>query len=240
MGAVAARELRLTWRDPRRRIGLLAAIVLPVVIVGGFVGRGALGEPAVVYVSLALVVFANRGFNQLGVDGREWTVHEAAGSDLGEDLDGKALAAFTIQAVEVVAVVLVLAVPSRGWAEALPAIVFAVALSGVQLGLGNLVSVTTPIPVPPATSSNVWATGSPGAGCLAGLLALAGMAAMLVVAAPFAVAAVLVPSSGLRLVVAVVALPVGLVLYRVLTGLAAARGRDRRPELLATLVTART
>jgi ABC-2 type transport system permease protein len=236
LGAVAARELRLTWRDPRRRINLISSILLPFILVGGLLTNGGVEHAATVYLCLAVVALAGgKAFNQLGIDGRAWSAHEAAGSDLRADLDGKALAVGVVQVIEIVVVAVVLAGISHGWAELVPAVLFALALSGPQLGIGNWCSVTAPIPVPP-NLTNAWGAGSPGAGCLAGLLVLAGMAAMAVLAVPFAVAAVLVPGPLSRLGVALVALPCGFGVYRLITARALAYARPRRPEILARLM----
>jgi ABC-2 type transport system permease protein len=239
-GAVAARELRLTWRDPRRRINLISSILLPFILVGGFLTNGGVDHAGTVYLCITVVLLAGgKAFNQLGIDGRAWTAHEAAGSDLRADLDGKALAVGLVQVLEIVVVAVALAALSHGWSEVLPAILFAVALSGPQLGIGNWCSVAAPIPVPP-TITNAWGSGSPGAGCLSGLLVLAGMAAMVVVAVPSVVAAVLVPGPIARTGVALISLPLGFALYRLLTARALAYAAPRRPEILAKLMVRHT
>ena len=239
-GAVTARELRLTWRDPRRRINLISGIVLPFILVGGFLTNGGLDHAGVVYLCVAVVLLAGgKAFNQLGIDGRAWTVHEAAGSDMRSDLDGKALAMGLIQVVEIVVVAIILALLSGQWAELVPAMLFAVALSGPQLGIGNWCSVAAPIPVPP-NITNAWSAGSPGAGCLSGLLVMAAMAAMVILAAPFAVTAALLPGPLSRSFVALAALPCGFVLYRVMTRQAVAYAAPRRPEILAKLMVSPT
>jgi ABC-2 type transport system permease protein len=236
-GAVAARELRLTWRDPRRRIALISSVLLPFIVAGAFISGGGIDNPAAVYLCVILVVLGGgKAFNQLGIDGISWTVHEAAASDLRHDLDGKAVAAAVIQAVELVVVAVILAVPSGGWSELAPAVLFAVALTGPQLGIGNMASLRTPIPMP-SSGTNLWGTASPGDGCLSGVLVLVAMLALLVVAAPFAIAALLVPGPWARLALAVVAVPSGLVLYRALTTAAVRWAEPRRPEILAKLAT---
>ncbi len=236
-GAVAAREGRLGWRDPRRKVNLLSGLLLPFIILAGIVSRGGLEDPWVVYSCVVLVALSgNRVFNQLGNDGRAWSMQEAAGSDLRADLDGKSVAASVVQMPEVLVVALLLAVPSHGWAEVAPAFVFSLALSGVQLGLGNYVSVLAPFPMPTSTT-NVWGNSSPGQGCIFGLIQLVALAALLLVAAPFVVAALLVPGASARLALAVLALPFGALAYWLFTRAAVAHGRDRGPELLAALWT---
>lgn len=235
-GAVAARELRLTWRDPRRRINLISSVVLPFIIVGGLLTNGGLDNIATVYLCALVVVLAGaKAFNQLGIDGRSWTAHEAAGSDLRADLDGKALAVGLIQVFEIVVVAVILAALSQGWGDIVPAVLFAVALSGPQLGIGNLCSVAAPIPVPPAMTM-AWGSASPGAGCMTGLLMLAGMTAMVLLAVPFLIAALLMPGPLSRTGVALVALPCGFLVYRVISARALAYAAPRRPEILAKLM----
>lgn len=236
-GGVAARELRLSWRDPRRRVALISSILLPFIVAGAFVSSGGIDQPAVVYLCVVLVVLGGgKAFNQLGIDGSSWTVHEAVGSDLRRDLDGKAIAAATIQGVELLLVALILAVPSGGWAELAPAVLFAVALTGPQLGIGNMASLRAPIPMP-TSGTNLWGSASPGDGCLSGVLVLVAMVALLVVAAPFAVGALLLPDALARLVLALVALPCGLVTYRRVTSAAVRWAEPRRPEILGKLLT---
>jgi ABC-2 type transport system permease protein len=234
-GAVAARELRLTWRDPRRRVSMISSILLPFIVAGAFLTGGGIDRPEAVYLCVVVVVLGGgKAFNQLGVDGRAWTVHEAIGSDLHHDLDGKAIAAGALQLVELVVVATVLAVASGGWSQLLPAVLFAVALSGPQLGIGNVCSVRAPIPVP-TKGSNLWGSAAPGDGCLAGVMVLGGMLALVVLSVPFLVAAFLLQGAPARLALAVVALPCGFLLYRVLTGAAVRWAVPRRPEILARL-----
>ena len=234
-GAVAAKEVRLAWRDPRRRMNVVSGLLLPFILLIGLVSRGAFHDPAVVYTSVLVVALGgSRAFNQLGLDGRAWVMNDAAGSDLRADLDGKALATALVQLPLVLVVALILAVPSHGWSAVVPSVLLGLALAGVQLGLGNITSVLVPFPMPGSTTS-VWGTSAPGMGCLSGLVSLGAVAVMAVIAAPFLVACLLVPGDAGRTVIGVVALPFGLLAYRLLTRVGVARGTERAPEILEAL-----
>lgn len=235
VGAVAAKEVRLAWRDPRRRMNVVSGLLLPFILLIGLVSRGGFRDPTVVYTSVIVVALGgSRAFNQLGLDGRAWAMNEAAGSDLAADLDGKALATALVQLPLVLVVAVILAIPSHGWSAVVPSVLLALALAGVQLGLGNITSVLVPFPMP-ASATSVWGTSTPGMGCLSGLVSLAAVAVMAVISAPFVVACLLVQSDAGRTVIGLVALPFGLLAYRLLTRVGVARGRRRAPEILEAL-----
>ena len=167
LGAVTARETRVTWRDPRRRVQLLGTLVLPFIVLAGVIARGVGHRPSLVYAALLIVAFGEgRANNQLGVDGRAWWIHEATGSDLASDLRGKNVSLLLTTLPSVLGVAVLLAALTGAWPQLVPVVPLAVAMIGVELAIGNMLSVRAPWPMA-SSSSNLWGAQS-GQGCLTG------------------------------------------------------------------------
>lgn len=234
-GAVAARELRYTWREPRRRVQVVSGVLLPFVLLAGLLSRGGLHDHRIVFSALLVTFFAGntRAANSLGMDGAAFWIHEAAGQDLRADLGGKnlALALTTLPVATVTA--LLLAVVSGGWAELAMTVVLCAALMASLLGVGDVASVLVPLPIPDA-AGNLWGNQG-GQGCATVLLSLVVLLIEVVLVAPVGVAALLVHGGLARVVVAVVALAYGLALHQAGLTMAARIGRRRGPELLDAL-----
>jgi ABC-2 type transport system permease protein len=234
-GAVAARELRYTWREPRRRVQLLGGVLVPFLLLAGVLSDGGLHRHRIVFAALLVAFLAgnNRAINQFGMDGPAFWIHESAGQDLRADLTGKnlAVAVTTLPLAALTAVVL--AAISGGWAELAMTIGLSVGLMGLLLGAGDVASVLLPIPLTDA-AGNLWATQG-GQGCAQGMLSLLVLGLDAVLAAPTVVPALLVHGVVTRVAVVAFALVYGAVLYRI--GLAAAVrfGRSRGPELLEAI-----
>jgi ABC-2 type transport system permease protein len=230
-GAVAAREVRYSWREPRRRVAVVSGMLLPFIVLAGVISRGGLHHHGVVYASL-LVTFGvgNRALNHFGLDGAALWVHEAAGSDLRADLSGKNLS-IVLTTLPVVAVTgVILAAVSGGWPELAVAMVLAVGAIGVQLGVGNVTSVRMPVAVPD-NPGNLWSTSS-GQGCIVGLLSLMALGVEGVLVAPVALVIALTPSTTARFGEAIVGLVYAGLLWWAGLALAETAGRGRGPELL--------
>jgi ABC-2 type transport system permease protein len=234
LGAVAARELRLTWREPRRRVQLVSGVVLPFIVVGGNLTNGAWRHPQVVYLAVAFIwLSSSRAMNLIGPDGRAWWIHEAAGADLAADLGGKciALAITTVPLLLVPAVGL--AAASDGWAQ-LPAAVFlGCGLMAVVLGAGSAVSVFLPVPVPD-TSGNLWGTSS-GQGCLTSMTLFPLLAAEALVMSPFLGAVLLIHGAIVRAGIGALSIVWGAGWAALGWRVALRRGHDRGPEILAAI-----
>jgi ABC-2 type transport system permease protein len=230
-GAVAARELRYAWRDPRRRVQMVAGVVLPFILLAGALGRASLHH-RLVYTALIVAFMAgsNRAINQIGLDGPAYWVHEAAGQDLRADLTGKNLAVAFVTLPLTLATALVLAVVSGGYGELAVTSAVGAALIALLLGVGDVASVLLPLPIPDA-SANAWATQS-GQGCATGMLSLAALGVEAVLAAPIVVPALVVTAFASRALLVVGALVYGAVVHLAGLSLAVRLGRDRGPELL--------
>ena len=233
-GVVAAREIRSSWREPRRRVQLVSEVLLPFFVLAGVLARGVSHRPAIVYAALLVVLLGGvRIYNQIGFDGKAWWVHEASGPDMAADLRGKNLAlALTVAPVVLIPAV-GLAVLSGGWFELVTVVPLAAGLIGIELAVGNVLSVRAPYPVP-TSRTNLWATQT-GQGCLNGVMGLVGMLVQLLLSAPLAAAIVLVHGPAPRFAVALLALPAGWGVWRagLRAGVRAAAGRG--PELLAAV-----
>jgi ABC-2 type transport system permease protein len=234
-GVVAARELRYTWREPRRRVQLVSGILIPFVLLAGVLSRGGLDQHRIVFAALLVAFLAgnNRAVNQFGLDGPAFWIHEAAGHDLRADLSGKNLAVALTSFPVAVLTAVVLAVISGGWPELVMTVGLSAALVGVLLGIGDVASILVPIPAPDS-AANLWATQG-GQGCTNGLLSLLVLAVEAAVAVPMVVPALIVHGAGLRAAVVVAGMAYGAVLYSAGLGLAVRIGRNRGPELLEAI-----
>lgn len=233
LGAVAARELRSTWREPRLRVQLVSSFVLPFILVAGVLSTGGAHQSGVVYAALLVVALSggNRGYNQIGTDGRAWWLHEACGANYRADLGGKNIALFVATIPVLVAAAAVLAAITGGWGEVVPTVLFGIALEGIQLAIGDMLSVLAPWSVP-TSRTNLWSTNS-GQGCLAGLLAMGGLAAQALLAVPFVVAALVWRPE--VVVVALLAIPYGAALWALGSRSAARIGTARGAEILVAV-----
>jgi len=233
-GAVAAREVRVSWRDPRRRVQLVSTVIFPFFVLAGVLAKGVAHRPSLVYVALlAIALGGGRANNELGMDGRAWWVHEASGADWTSDLQGKnlSLAITSLPLVAVIAVVL--AALSGGWTQVVPVLLLAAAICEVQLAIGNVVSIRAPWAVP-ESRSNAFASNT-GQGCFASLILILALLALGVLSVPGIIAVVVVHSAVGRTFIGVGCLAYGYGLWRLGTSLAVRSGNRRGPEILERL-----
>jgi ABC-2 type transport system permease protein len=234
-GVVAARELRYTWREPRRRVQLVSGMVIPFVLLAGVLSRGGLEQHRIVFSALLVAFLAgnNRAVNQFGLDGPAFWIHEAAGHDLRSDFGGKNLAVALTSFPLAVITAVVLAAISGGWPELAMTVCLAAAVVGILLGIGDVASILLPIPAPDS-SANLWGTQG-GQGCTTGLLSLTVLVVEAALVAPMVIAAITVHGAALRVAVVVGGMAYGASLYRVGLAVAERVGRDRGPELLEAI-----
>lgn len=236
LGAVAARDLRYAWRDPRRRADLVTALVFGTVVPlvpairFGHLGRGH------VFAAASVAIFGSRQvLNQFGNDGSSlWTNLQAAG-DLGADVAGKNLAVALVLGPMVLAVAVALAALLGAWSYLVSAVAVAYGVMGVVLGVGDVASVLAPYPLPDRTT-NLYATNT-GQGCATGLIQLGFLAVVGLVAAPIGVLAIVgVKGSTAALVAAVPLAPAyGAAVWWGGRAVAVQRLLHRGPELLAAV-----
>lgn len=233
-GAVAAREARTSWRDPRRRVQTISTVVFPFLFMAGILARGVANRPALPYAALLTIALSGaRVNNQLGLDGRAWWVHEAVGADWRADLAGKNLGLAAVSLTLTALTAVILAALSGGWTQ-LPAVaLLAVALCLVQLAIGNVVSIRAPWAVP-ESRSNAFAANT-GQGCFAGLVQLLALGALGLLSVPGIIAVAVVHSTLSRVVVAAAGAAYGYGLWRLGTAMAIRSAHRRGPEILAAL-----
>jgi ABC-2 type transport system permease protein len=232
-GAVSARELRAYGRDPRRRVTVISAIVMGIVIpLVNDVAGGADRSATVLFaaVSSGIVVFAT--MNQFGVDGRALWFDLLSGVSTRTLLVGKNIATVILAAPVVAVAALVLAGVTHGWAYVPAAVLVGTAVVCVGLGVADIVSVLAPVPVP--EGPNPFATKDNGRGCVTGLLLFAAMTVLVVLVAPMAVLLLAFRDrAAVCFAVGLTALPYGFALWWAGLALADRRLRGREPELLA-------
>jgi ABC-2 type transport system permease protein len=229
-GAVAAKEMRYMWRDPRRRASLLSVVILLAFPVAGIVMGRTQARQLVLLAGAGVLVLSLQAVNQFGLDGPAFWMNVAAGGDPAADLRGKNLAIAVPGAVVVAVEAVGLAALSGGWAYIPAALLLGAAAMGVTLGVANQASVLAPYPVTDSPT-NLWGNN---AGCLTALTGLLAMAVTGVLLGPV-VAAVAVSLTAWRVglvVVAAGAAIYGYLLWRLGSRLAANRLRTRQIEVL--------
>lgn len=188
LGAVVAKELRYLTRHPRRRMQWLMSSVIFVPWLLVMTGSRSFRSPAMVLTAAALVYpTLNESLLQLSWDGPAlWTNLVAAG-ELESDLVGKNAALGLATFALVVPGALLLAAFSGGWAYLPFALLLALAVLGVALGVGNVVSTSFPVPMPQSSGGNLWAAQGGGAGCATGLVVAAANLVQLALISPLVV-----------------------------------------------------
>jgi ABC-2 type transport system permease protein len=232
LGAIVAKELRYTWRDPRRRaalLGVMFAGVLPLFVFRGLTASNA--RTCLIAVWPALNIGLNA--NAFGMDGDRMWVDVAAGVSVTDELRARTIARL-MATLPVVGVLLigfaVLAGTATGVAPALGAVAAAV---GIGSGFAAVLSVRTPFPMGDATRGNAFGGGGTGENASAGFTALGAMLLAGLLVTPLVLVSLNLPlTSPLQSVVAVIGLGAGVIGWRV--GLAVATS-PRRPDGAALL-----
>jgi len=238
-GAVAAKELRYWWRDPRRRAAALTAVlvgvgvmIFPAITPGGSIGN------QLAFAGLGPAIFATmNSANQFGLDGTAIWVDVAVPESSRHHVRGRqvAVAVLVIPVVTIITVLgsLVVAVPVT---YAVGALGLCLAALGCGLAVTSVVAVVAPYAVP-ENPSNPFA-GSTGGGFGTWVYQVVGLLGQIVLLSPIAVLVLwgVFADEPLALWLAFVAGPVwGYVAAR-LGVVLGARQLDRRgPELLSTV-----
>ncbi len=202
-GAVAAKELRYMWREPRRKTSWASALLIGALLPVTSAIRGAGLHPVAVFAVCSVALFAGlQSFNTLGLDGAAlWINVTSTGSsdDAVADLAGKNLAIAVVAVPALGVLGLGLAALTGGWRLLPAALGIGAAVLGAALAVGNVLSVRAPYPIPDRATAAFAAQGT-GRGCLVGLLSLVGLLAVAGLVVPVVAAAV-----GLRLALPTVA-----------------------------------
>jgi ABC-2 type transport system permease protein len=235
MAAVASRELRLSWRDPRQRAALLGSSAPAFVMLAqGFSGTNPI--PLELVALMTLMPLAAQASNLFGFDGPAYWMHAAAGEEVRTDLVAKGAVKVAMAVTLAAALVTVLALRSGSWAGGRIAVALAMTFAGgcVLAGVGSWFSVTSPVPM--VDRRDPFSSGNSGrsSGSLLTFVAMMATPA-LVLGVSLALYSVLDGHPVLRGAVLALMVTAGLVIWQ--AGLAAAeradRGRD--PDLLGRL-----
>jgi len=206
IGATAAKDLRYSVRDPRRRAPLIGASVLPAVALWASLSQTPHRSPSstTLLALVAVLPAAGLTLNQFGLDGTAFWMTVAAGNDPRGDLTGKNIASMFVMVPIVTVATLVCALFTDGWAYVPLTLGLAPALFGVLLGVGNVVSVRVPYAMPDRRNPLAM---NPGQGCatlLAGLGALAVQGILLIPVAVFTAILLRTQSLGVATIIGIV------------------------------------
>ena len=234
VGAVAAKELRLTWRDPRQRVAAFSSVfagAIPLISLRVLsIGSGRL----VLLAAVPAFLFGASACNQYGFDGPAHWTNVVVGGRSGDDILGKNIARTVVAAPLVVVVASALSLLAGDGSYFLAAIALAVAAFGITLGLGNIVSVVAPIALPDSPT-NVFSSGNTGQGLAATGPAIGVLLVAAVLMVPLALPLALAGAPGARAAISLVAAAVGAGAWYLGWRSAASRLVGREPELLARL-----
>lgn len=229
-GAIASKELRYAWRDPRRRMTWLSAVGMTVILTVTSVSTSTFFP-----VFMTAMVIGVSGANSFGNDGPAlWMNAIVTGTrrDLRADLAGKNIAA-AVLGVVIVLLVSVISGTRHGDPAGLARIVLAGwGVLGVGIGVATIVSVMLPYAVP-ERRGNVLGHPGVGKGGVAFAAAMSSTALTVVLSLPIVVGLAL---EGTVAWASAAAAPVyGTLLAWGARVLAARFGLDRLPEILAAV-----
>jgi len=238
--AAFGKEVRYLVRSPSRRSVLLLNGVMGTAFTLLQVLQGSNRPGGLVLIApLAGLLFSLSAIdNQLGYDSAPLWMEVSAGGPRRALLLGRSAGWLPLVALPALPTALVVASFTGGWRYVPVAVALAIAGAGVPLGVGTVISMRAPFPVPDTGKpfSNPYA--NTGRGCAVGLLVLVALAVNALLLAPAAILVVAAERISLPWLYATV-VPVALWSIAIwwIGATAAARFvRGREPELLAALV----
>jgi ABC-2 type transport system permease protein len=237
-GAIVAKELRYTWRDPRRRAGILALAMAGILPVFAFRGLST-SSPRLCLV--AAWPSLNIGFNAnaFGFDGERIWSDVAAGVSVITQLTARTVAR-VLFALPVIGLLLAgFAALSHSLVGLVPAVGLVAAAIGVSSGFAAVMSVNTPIAMPDSGSGNIFGGGTGGQNAAAGGAAFGALFGTAFAVSPVLIATLVLPEhSAAQGLVLASGLVVGWIGWRIGLRRATGRGRPGPAELLAKLTRA--
>jgi len=235
VGAVAARELRLTWRDPRQRAAFFGSIFAPVLLIFSIRTLSSV-DPGIVLLGIAPGMFIAIGSANLwGYDGRAAWTDAVASGDRGDDVIGKVVARAILAAVMSAAGIAGLAVRVGSAARVGEAVALAASAFGLVTGVAVVLAVRSPYPMPDSRT-NVFSSGTTGQGFGQAGIALGLLFGSTLVIAPVGAALAYVDSSTGRAFVSIGALVAGFAVLGAGVRSASEYLRSHGPEVLENLV----
>lgn len=234
LGAGIAKDLRYSWRVPQLRVQylILGLMVIPTAL---FAATSATDPGVVALAPLGLLLVGATGMNLFGADrGAVWLL-DATGPRPRTDLMAKAAVLVLLGLSVTWLIALALAAATSGWSLLPATMLISLGVAGVVAGVGMVVSVLAPFPLP-ESATNVFAANA-GAGCSTVVLQGVGLFAELMLLVPVAIlAAISILGGALPLFVpAAVAVILGAGVWWVGLGIAARRMASRGPEFAAAL-----
>jgi ABC-2 type transport system permease protein len=190
---VAVKELRYSWRDPRRKAGWLGlgmAVIVTLSVSRFGTGPGGLAGVAGPVLIVAAIyggtIAGIQSANQFGLDGSALWLNVAATSrpqDLRADLAGKNLASALVALPVFAGLYAALGLLTQQATYPASAFGMAACALGVTLGITSVASILMPYAVPERRAS-AFGGGGTGRGCLAGLANFAIMVLAVVLLSP--------------------------------------------------------
>ena len=234
LGAGIAKDLRYAWRVPQQRVQymILALMVVPT---AGFAAASATNPMVVMLAPLGLLLVGATGMNLFGSDrGAVWLL-DNTGPRPATDLIAKSVVPALVGLPVIWLVALVLAAVTGGWHYVPTALLLSIGVAGVVGGVGMVVSVLAPFPLPDSPT-NVFAANA-GAGCATVALQGLGLLVELVVLVPVAILVVIgvLRGSPPPSLAAGVALLLGAAVWWLGLRVASRRMLARGPEFMAAL-----
>jgi ABC-2 type transport system permease protein len=236
---LASKELRYLARSPQRRSSLIISIVIGTVFALLQSMRFATSNPNAVFGAVVAALFGVHATNNvLGTDAASLWMEQTAGVRLKDQLIARSAAACPNLLIPVVLAALVLATMSGGWKQFVVLCAATLALIGLPLGVGSVISVVAPFNQPDSSNPHSNKRANNGKSGLISLLAVVGIAAVVVGAAPpFAAMAIAwILGSKIFLALAIVlTVPYSAFCWWLGVKLAMRFVRDRETELLSSI-----
>ncbi len=234
---VLAKERRYLARHPRYRVQILSQFI--VLIVGGAPFLAAVidrNPQAVLLGAIPGLTAGATGSNLLGPDGRALWAELLASPSFAPLLRGRSLLFALMGFIGSLLVTFSTAIWTGGWRYAPIAVAASVGMALAGSGVGALTSTLAPTPMADDDSANPFATSSPGAGCLNGLMTMLGVFTGLALAFPILVGLAYARDSVSIGVLLSLGAPIyGAGIWWAATALAARRAERRIPELVEIL-----
>ncbi len=193
LGGIVAKELRYSWREPRRRaalLGLLTPALFPLLRLNDAAGAG----PRLCLLAALPMLTAGANPNLFGFDGDRYWTDVVAAVPTRVELLARTLARALVTVPMGLVLLAALVVFTRSPAGALPALGLMAAVLGVASGYSAIASVRAPFPMPDVGRGNVFGSGGSGGGSAGGLASLAVVFGTMLTVSPLLIAAYVVPS----------------------------------------------
>jgi ABC-2 type transport system permease protein len=228
---IVAREVRYWSRDPRRRAGLISAVIGGAAVPLGLRVAGGPHSstmPLPLAVAIPALIGAVLLGTQFGYDGTAYSMHLLAAVRGRTELRARAAALALILLPILLVLAVLLAVLTHDQARLVPALGTIVGMLGTVMGVESVLSIYAAYPMP--ESRNAFSVNS-GSGSVKALLALAGMLAAAALASPVLILAAFLPG----IVVAVIGIAYGVGMLLTGTYIGGDILERRGPELLVAV-----